>query len=60
MIKISDSMYVSSDEISRVEVNAYRTALKITMTDGTTHSYKVEYGKSVYTALDEFVAKINS
>jgi len=60
MIKISDLMYVASDEISRVEVNAYRNGLSITMKDGTTHGYEVGHGKSVYTALDELIAKINS
>jgi len=60
MIKISDLMYISSDEISRIEVNSYRNGIKITMKDGTSHGYEVEYGASVYKELDKLVEKINS
>lgn len=59
MIKLSDELYVASDQIASIEINSYRTGIIVTMKDGQRYSYEIGYNKSVFKTLDELATKIN-
>lgn len=59
MIRLSDKLYVASDQIASVELNSYNSAIIVTMKNGQNHSYEVGYRESIFTALTNLVSKID-
>lgn len=59
MIKLTDKLYVAEDQISEVALDYYGEHIKVTMKSGEIHTKTTEYGRSIYTQLDEFVKEIN-
>ena len=60
LIKLSDGCYVAHDQIAEVKVSDYGTHITVRTKDGIGHYHEPAYKQSIYAALDELVAKINS
>lgn len=60
MIKLSEDCYVEADQIAEVTIPAYRNYVLVQTKNGNQHRYDPPYGKGVYRALDDLVAKINA
>ena len=59
LIKLSDHLYVAEDEISKIELNSYRTSISVIMKNGQRYSHDIGYNKSPFIAINELVQQIN-
>lgn len=60
LIKLSDGCYIAHDHITEVTLNSHREHIVVRTKDGIGHIHEPVYRQSVYNALDDLIAKINS
>lgn len=59
MIKLSDELYIASNQITSIKLSHSREYIDLKMSDGSTHSCKADYGSGIYNKLKGIVNEIN-
>ena len=59
LVKLSDDIYVSANEIIEIRVDCYGTDIMVKTKDGRNYQYVKYRTKGIYDVLDELVEQVN-
>jgi hypothetical protein len=60
MVKLKDSLWVSAEQIAKIEVIEYHRGVHVTLTDGRVHTVPADYGKNAYDTAERLVSAVDA